>query len=140
MTDYEPRVQARSVVIDSSCSQLASLQPRLTRHTGADMVHTPASWEQGTKEMIAASRGIDSIHHFGFLPFSISPFFQQIFYFFIFFNFLCRSARHFPAASERHRAAGAHSRHRPRQGVEEDQRRPAGAAGDRRLILANILT
>ena len=54
-------VQARSVVIDSSCSQLASLQPRLTRHTGADMVHTPASWEQGTKEMIAASRGQDSI-------------------------------------------------------------------------------
>ena len=50
-------VQARSVVIDSSCSQLASLQPRLTRHTGADMVHTPASWEQGTKGMIAASRG-----------------------------------------------------------------------------------
>ena len=45
------------------------------------MVHTPASWEQGTKEMIAASRGLDSIHHFGFLPFSISPLFNQFFIF-----------------------------------------------------------
>ena len=63
-------VKARSVVIDSSCSQLSNEYNRLTKHTGdniltnmfsnsssgADMVFTPASWEKCTKDKITASR------------------------------------------------------------------------------------
>merc|ERR1719270_1950313 len=49
-------VKERSVVIDSNCCQLNSQYNKLTKHTGADMVFAPASWEKSTKSMIASSR------------------------------------------------------------------------------------
>ena len=47
------------MVIDSNCCQLNSQYNKLTKHTGADMVFAPASWEKSTKSMIASSRGED---------------------------------------------------------------------------------
>ena len=54
---FNSSLEARSVSIDSSCSQLSVQQSRLTKHTGADVVYAPASWEISTKTIIAASRG-----------------------------------------------------------------------------------
>ena len=66
-------VKARAVSIDASCTQVDQLStllglllmvvqvtnrnPRLTKHTGADLVYIPPSWEQTTKSKISASRG-----------------------------------------------------------------------------------
>jgi len=48
-------VKSRAVSIDSTCTQLTNSNSRLTKHTGADLVASPPSWEEATKSKISAS-------------------------------------------------------------------------------------